>query len=391
MIGQPTKGKFLLVGRSIPKEAGGTMIIIKRLLENFSGDEVVVMGRSPYPPNILDNESKLHYSVIEIPFPHWKGFRIWRLLSIPLGIILGVFAILTKKIRVIVGFYPDMGSLSIAYFLSVITGKPLLCYFCDLYAENQKKGFHLWWANWLQPRVFKRAVKVFSVTDGMQLFYKETYGFDVVSLPTAINGTLPTDFKTLPVNGKFIIGYSGSIIKDRIDPMQALTAAIADNDHFEFRMFTPQSEGFLRKNKLWYKNTTRLFCSSRKELIEELSKCHLLYLPLTFKVGGDSNSVPQLATCFGTKCYEYFLSARPILSHCPEEYFTSSFFSENDCGYTLGSMEREQILDKLKEIEINYPTQGRAYVKNAIIVSKRFNGEKLAATFTDAINEAIIS
>lgn len=389
MKDNPIKGRALVVARTIPKESGGTMIVIRRLLDNFGGDEVIVMGRSPYKPAVLGNDKPLHYPVVEIPFPYWKGFRFWRLLSIPLGVALGIWTVLTKNIKVIVGVYPDMGSLSVAYFISVLTGRPLLPYFCDLYAENQKGGLHGKWAKWLQPKVFQRAVSVLAANDGMKEFYEKSYGIKVISLPTAINGEFPEKFELPAFKKPFIIGYSGSVVLDRLDPMQAMVQAVGDNPDYELRLFTPQKQDFLQKNGIWASNVKLRFCASQQELMNELGQCHLLYLPLTFKTGPGFNSVEQLATCFGIKSYEYFLSARPVLSHCPPSYFTSRFFEMNNCGFTLGQITVEEIRNTLEHIKASYLSQGRDYAGNAIKTATKFKGKALATEFTKALNEAI--
>lgn len=378
-----------MVARTIPKESSGTMIILRRLFDNFDCNELVVIGRSPYPPAMLKTDTELHYPAIEIPYPYQTRFRFWQLLSIPVGILMGLWTIWTKGIEVVVGIYPDRSSLTLAYFLSVLTAKPLLPYFCDLYAENQRTKWYSKWANWLQPQVFKRASVVLALTDGMKVFYEKQYGIHVSILPTAINGEFPVAVNLPPLGKPFVIGYSGSVVLDRLDPMQALVKAIGNNPDYELRIFSPQTKEFLQSNGIWADNVTQRFCTSQQELMEALSGCHLLYLPLTFKTGPGYNSIEQLSTCFGTKSYEYFLSARPILSHCPASYFTSTFFKDNSCGYTLDSNDPEIILRKLEAIQAEYNQKGGEFVKNALQIAEQFKGDGLAYKFTRQINDLL--
>lgn len=389
MKADPVKGRFMMVTRGLPAESGGTMIVIRRLLENFDADEVVVLGRTPYKKGVLKNERPLHYPIVKVPMVYWKGFRLWRILSIIFAVPIGLFSIWKYRVKIIVGVYPDMGSLTTAYILSTLSRKTLLAYFCDLYAENQKPGLHGMWAKYLQPRIFKRARKIIAVNEGMRSFYEEKYGIEPLCLPTAINGE-PSKNPILPeLKNTLIIGYSGSIVLDRLDPFQALIATVGNNPNYEIRIFTPQSEEYLRIHGLWANNVSRKFCRSQEELMEELAQCHLLYLPLTFKTGKGYNSIAQLATCFGIKSYEYFLSCRPVLVQCPKNYFTSTFFEENNCGYILGSIENEAILKKLGEIQQDYQSKASKLVENALMASQAFNGEKLAGMFTRTLNESI--
>lgn len=385
----PVNGKVLMVTRAIPVESGGTMIVIRRLLENFEKSEIVALGRRPYAPFVLKNEQLPNYPMVKIPMTYVKGYKVWRLLSILIGIPIGLYIIWRRNIKLIVGVYPDMGSLTLAYFLALLTRKPLIAYFCDLYAENQKDDWHGKWAKWLQPKVFKKAQKIIAVNAGMEQFYKEKYGIEPLCLPTAINGIISEKSELPKLSSPLIIGYSGSVVKDRLDPFQALIQAIGNNSDYEIRIFTPQSEMYLKSENIWANNVIRSFCTSQQELIKQLRKCHVLYLPLTFNTGAGYNSRAQLATCFGIKSYEYFLSERPILSHSPSDYFTSTFFLDNKCGYLLDRIEKENIISFLEELKIRYNQDAPYLVENALRAAKEFNGLTIAKKFTDTINTII--
>lgn len=375
--------KFLIVARSLPYVQGGTMIVLRRLIENFTKGEAYILGRRPFQ-NVVLNDTELNAHMTEIKVPRIKGYHLWMLLAVIPGIFKGLKLLKKHNIPVIIGVYPDAGSLLLSYFLHKISGKPYMAYFCDLYYENHKKGWKGALAKWLQPRVFKSAT-IIAVNDAVKIFYKEKYNVDSVLIQTAINQELPTNFTVLAVEDKFIIGYSGSIIFDRLDPMQDLIKAIGNNPKYEIRLFTTQTEEFLKANNLYANNVKLKFCKSVDELIAELQQCHLLYLPLTFKLS--KSTYEQLATCFGIKSYEYLLSCRPTFVHCPPEYFTSSFFADNNCGYCIGKVTPEELKQYIEEIINNYATTAPIYIKNGLIAAEQFKGDTLAGRLRNSVKE----
>lgn len=367
--------KFLIVARSLPVVLGGTMIVLRRLIENFNKGEAYILGRSPYQ-NVALDDVELNAHMTEIKIPKTKGYRLWMMLAIIPGIFQGLRVLKKHDIPVIIGVYPDVGSLLLSYFLHRISGKPLMAYFCDLYLENNNKGWQGFIARWLQPKIFKTA-EIISVNQAVQDFYKERYNKDSLLVQTAINQEFPEGFSLPKITDKFIVGFSGSIIEDRLDPMQDLIKAIGNDSKYEIRLFTSQSKEHLKEKHVFADNVKLKFCKSVNELIGELEKCHLLYLPLTFKE--TNNSYEQLSTCFGIKSYEYLLSCRPVFVHCPPNYFTSSFFVKNNCGYSLGKVSSKELKEFIeKKIVFDYEQQADKYVKNGLVAAKQFDGVLLA-------------
>jgi len=106
-------------------------------------------------------------------------------------------------------------------------------------------------------------------------------------------------------------------------------------------------EDYLKSIGLMNLNTTIKFCNTEEKLIGELKKCNLLYLPLTFDLKDDSYD--QLSTCFGIKSYEYIQSCRPILVHCPSDYYTSKFFREANAGVIVDRLDASFLENAIDE------------------------------------------
>ena len=69
-------------------------------------------------------------------------------------------------------------------------------------------------------------------------------------------------------------------------------------------------------------------------LLQRLSECDLLYLPLAFEDTG-SLTTDALQYSFPTKSLDYLLAGPPILVHCPAEFELSRFFRERECAHVL--------------------------------------------------------
>lgn len=390
MKGYPVKEKFLIVTRAIPPQKGGTMTIIHNLLATFTKDEVLLLG---WPPVSAREEAKTEipeypcYSIFSPPPSKIYAFaKFLRLISFLAGIIQGLRILFRRRIKIVVGVYPELRSLLLSFILAKMTGRKYLVYFCDLYAENQTRHGKTYrkFAIWLQTKIFKKAEKIMAVNTAMKDFYDKTYGIDSFLLPTILHGGLPASF-SLPAPGKpFVLAYSGSLIRDRFDPMLALWTVIRDDPNFELRLLTHQTAEHLKSWGFSGRNLKVKFCPSHQILLNELSACHAFYLPLTFKT--DYNSKEQLATCFGAKTYEYFQACRPVIVHCPPEYFTSVFFAKNQCGILIHTPNQDEIRKTLEKLRAEYATLAPQLVRNALTAARQFEGGKIAKSFTDLLN-----
>lgn len=379
--------RFLVVSYTVPVQASGTAIVIRRLLENFTPDEVVLLARRSGMKQQLDR-SALDYPIVEIPIPHgnYRGARYAMIFAVLLGILQGLWTIHRHNLKAIVTFFPDEGALLLGYFLHRITGLPFLPYFCDLYLEANRQDWQKSLAEWLQPRVLAAASPLIVVNAGMQAFFHEQYGLKNSLIPTAINQPIPDFRATTSVKSPMIIGYSGSVTSERLDALLTLVSAIKDDKRYELHYFTAQSQYQLEALGVWTSNARLDFARNSDELLLKLSKCDVLYLPLTFSA--NLNNVNQLKTAFGIKAYDYFLSQRPILVHSPQGYFTSQFFIDNDCGLVVNQRDTDLLLEALEKLRDDKQLCIHL-VKNALKVAEKFEGKRLSDKLRQILEEVV--
>src|SRR5262245_39481433 len=287
----------LVVAETLPVNAVGTSIVLRRLLENFRSDEVVLIARNPDRRNRLDSGSRRHpYHVIPALPAGIRGERYWRIASAVPGVAVGLAAIRRHRPAALLAMFPYEHALLTGYWLHLLSGLPLLAYFCDLYQEDRAHGWERRLANWLQPRVFKAAARVLAANQGMADYYRARYGMDVLALPACINAPIPEPAAPPAPGGRFVVGYSGNVNSTRIDSLRALVKAIGGDPAFAIHYLTPHAPDVLRAYGVWADNAQAAFVADEQELVRRLAACDALFLPLTFDP--EENSRDQMATCF---------------------------------------------------------------------------------------------
>jgi glycosyltransferase involved in cell wall biosynthesis len=377
-------GTSVFVCRSLANDGSGTPTVVRRLLQQLTVGEAVVIGR---PPN---RATRLPRDVIgvrqyKLPVPPngARGHRAWMLGGAIPGVAVGLGVIRRTRATEIVVVFPDEGSLLTGYLLHRITGLPLVAWFCDLYQEN-RRGWESQLAAWLQPRVFGAASIVLAVNEGMAEFYRDRSTVRVEVLPTALAsgvrevsppGLARTDGRT------FVLGYSGTVNDERVESLSLVASLVAEDPTLELRLFTGTGADYLSSHGIEGQRITRRFLAEG-ELLAALRECDVLLLPLTFDSKGSSRA--QLATCFGIKAYEYMLSGRPILIHCPKEFFTARFFVDHECGLVVGSSDREALAHGIQRLRRD-PALGARLAASAADAMTQFEGLRVANRFREIV------
>jgi Glycosyl transferase 4-like domain len=364
------------------------MTILRRLLENFSGDEVIVMGRPPHPKFMLKGGLP-PYPMVQIPSVSRliRGQRYWRLLSVATGIFTGMRVIRQYRPRAIVAMYPDDGSLLTGYLLHRWSGLPLLPYFCDLYLEDYRTGWHGRLARWLQPRVFRSARSVMAATGGLQEYFIKRYGLSTLCLPACVNEPIPHAVATKNPATPLVIGYSGTINATRVGSLKALLQVIGGDEGYRLRYFTPHTPQEIESAGVWDRNCSAEYIPDGERLVEKLGECDLLFLPLTFEA--TENSIEQLSTCFATKTYEYFLSGRPVLLHCRSEFAMARFFHLWQCGLVVTTPGPEGLKRAIDHLTSNAEVCAQL-TTNALRALVQFEGTLISNQLRKILTEVTI-
>ncbi len=380
-----TKNSFLAVSYSVPQLASGTPVTVRRFLKNFTSNEVVLIGR-PVKKNDRLEVEKLLFKVISLPtLPVGvRGERFWRIISVIPGIILGLYAIYRYKLKSILAFYRDEGSLLTGYLLHRLTNLPFFPYFFDLYQENYPNGFQGEMAKWLQPRVFNSAKKVIVLSEGIRKYYEEQYRISSFVLPHCSDNFSKKKPTKRKIKEEVIkIGYLGGVNFTRLYSLKLLTDAINNNNQYLIHYFTPTSKEYLKENDLLRSNVIVSYMPDDSQLINDLTMCDILFLPSSRDTGTHFFE-QQMLTGFPTKILDYFLCRRPILVHGQPDFFVTGFFEKYRCGHIVNGGSNK-IFEGLERLKLD-----QAYCEELIINANRaleyFDGVRISNDFRDILS-----
>jgi glycosyltransferase involved in cell wall biosynthesis len=374
----PHKRPILIVASALPYEATGTSIVARRLIDNLQEDEAVLLARAP--------SHRVHLTQRRLPIPsikvRWlplglRGERYWKVGGIIPAVVQGIMAVRRHRCGAILAMFPDELSLPTGYLLHRATGLPLIAYFCDLYLEDRDdRGWEKTIARWVQPRVLRAASRLITLNRGLEEYYRDRHGIVAVTVPTCINKPLAEGGLLAPPANPFRIAFSGNVNDTRIDSLRALVVAVGSDPGYALQYFTPQPPEELKALGVWAPNASAEFVADDASLVRRLSECDVLLLPLTFEVSGHSRD--QMATCLGTKLFEYFEAGKPVLVHCPADYYMARYFREAGCGLVVTDPSAAAIRTALKRLREDLALR-QDLVNKAFVAAREFEGPKVTA------------
>jgi hypothetical protein len=127
------------------------------------------------------------------------------------------------------------------------------------------------------------------------------------------------------------------------------------------------------------------FYSNRAEYLNTLKQQDILILALDWPDESPKHR-DELATIFPTKTPEYLASGRPILVHCPENYFLARFFREHNCGLVVAERCVDALERAVQSILKDSP-QVDIMRKSALTTAKLFCADRLASRFRVAVQD----
>ena len=382
-----SKVRFLLVSRSLPPRAGGAAVTMGNLLSLLERDEVVLLGEQVGSREPRTTMTTRHRRLSVPRLPSWRfNHYIGRWLNVPLTAAMAVWAVKRLDCQVILAVYPDDAFLLASYVAHRITKAPLLLHMHDLYAEQHFGLARQRLANWLQPRLFHHVSTVLALTAPMADFYRCRYGLEPVWLPRPVVISDDAEVAPQPAGDNFTIGVSGGIAHQNLDSLQRLAAAVKSKSGYRLRFLTPRSQQFLEAHGLWGDNVDASFASDPSELMAALRRCDVLFLGLCFDCHGLADV--EMATAFPTRTYEYLVSGRPVLVHCPGHYGLANFFRTYECGLIVDQPDAQSLVCALEQLQTDDMLRERL-ARNALQAAEAFRGERVVERLRAALVEAV--
>jgi len=301
---------------------------------------------------------------------------------------------LFKKTDIIIATSPQFFTTLTAFWLSIFKFKPWVFELRDLWPESivavgaMKKGFAIKMFEKLELFLYKRAVKIVSVTHS----FKENLirrGISQDKIEVVTNGANMEKFKPVPKNtelanklgleGKFVFGYIGTHgMAHGLDFILNCASEISDkNIHFLFiGDGAAKSELIAQKEKLNLKNVTFLDPVSKDEVAEYISITDAALVPLkksdTFK------------TVIPSKIFESAAMGKPILLGVEGE--SKGIIDKYNAGLCFEPENKTDFLGKVTEITNNKENY-TSFINGCAALAEDFDRKKLAENMYSIISE----
>ena len=369
--------RVLLLSCSVPPTLTGAAVVVANLAKQFSREEMVVVGERPRggPPIAWRREWPEIVSATAcwpLAWPY-RGMHWWRALQFPLLLLRCVRLIRKHRCTAILVVLGSEVFLLAGYLAAVCTGAKLLPYFHDTYVEN-RAGLSLWFARWLQARVFTKASHVFVMSEGMVELYRARYpSLKCSALPHSFNETLP-DYTPPPEPGTDVrFAICGTISESCEEATVRVCHAIAQVKGASLTFLSGTSSSSLKQLGV-LRDGVRHETVSPDEVVPRLRNADIAVLPLGFR---GPLSPEEYRTAFPTRTIEYLICGRPILAHAPVDWYLTRFLREHDCALLVTEPSVSSLLQAVEQLRGD-PALRTRLVRNALCAAEMFDARRVA-------------
>ncbi|MFV1980301.1 MAG: glycosyltransferase, partial [Rhodothermia bacterium] len=377
-------GTVLFVGL-MPPEPGGSSIVDRNLVACFAKNSVVVATAGNRERSAMQYEPEnLTYEVLTpVLYSRRVNHGLFRL-QVPVAT--RRLARIAREIdaRVIIGTHPTFHLLEIARRAARHAGIPWIAYLHDTLAEATRHFSQSKRIQRLQDAVFEEASHVLVMSEGMSAFYRDKYR---ELKTTALEHIYPMPVRTTspgpPAKSKAF--WAGNVYGINARSFSRLATA-GHEVGIEISMTSAKDLSTLERLGIDTSAIDCLYYPDWSDYHDALNEHEILLLALDWP---DESPIhrDELATIFPTKTPEYLASGRPILVHCPENYFLARFFREHGCGTVVCERSLGSIEEAFREIRAG-GSHIRAQTDNALAATSRFLPERIAGrlkTVVDAV------
>lgn len=361
---------------------GGTIAILNNLVEYFSPEEAILVGR----PHLLNDEQqwaahlpKLYHLNPLLP-PKGRTNKYRRLLG--MGRVERRLKQIAKAENCtrILTIFPDEFVMRAACNVSKQLDLPFYTWFHNTYLDN-RHGYWLKLAKRWQPEFFDHAKVNFVMSEGMRDYYREVYPH-IEFEPLEHGFVIPKVAYQAPPKpqGKIKFMFSGSLNESCLDASIRLFKHIIANPDYELHLFTSNTN-FLDEHGITGENVIRYGFIPLSEFIKKLPEFDVMLLPHGFE-GGQTEA--EYRTIFPTRTIPLLYSNRPILAHSPPHAFLSDFLKKRDCAEVVDVKDTNAIQTAIDTI-IHNENRRNQLVKNAIDTAPFFDVNRIGKKLKEII------
>lgn len=382
--------KFLVITKTIYPWPSGSAAIINNFAAGFDKEEMILVGQkhaSRSEEGWPENYPKLFYiKPPDLRLINGRGEKYFKWLKFFSAVNYVKNLVKKHRCNIVFGIYPDEFHVAVGLRVAKKLNLPFITWFHNTYLEEQN-GQKRQIANYLQPRIFKNAKLIFTMSKGLTDFYKKNYpnhefhtlkhGFQIPEFPKASNRSIDTE--------KVRFLFSGSLNESCRDATVRLFKAIQKVANWELHIYSGNPESDFLKHGISGPNVFFHGFVNLTDLEEQFENFDFMLLPHGFR--GKRSDV-EYQTIFPTRTIPLLYSGKPIIAHSPDGVFLTEFLEENKAAFTIKEEDEFVIQEKIDQL-LNDKNRREDLVENAFETAKQFDIKKNKQCFLDTIESKL--
>ena len=380
------KKNILFVTTFYPPNNTGASVVMSNLIKEL--DQDTVYGVVTWANSYKDKDETINGKIVHkiFNFQYLFNPRLWffvRRFTFNSEKRKVIKLIRREKITHVVGVYPDLDFLEISRSASEACDVKFYAYLHDTLAEGLSHKRYKNIAKVVQQNIFNSSHKIFVMSEGMKELFKNKYSVDTIPLLHSFSENIAKNKFNNDAVEKSIF-WGGAIYAINKETVLRVHAACQDLN-YTLTLSAANTPEKLANLGFENKNIEILPFLSREDYITVIGNQRALLLSIDWP---DESAVhkDELGTIFPTKTIEYLISGRPILVHCPEEYFLARFFKKYKCGIVLTDRDPQKIKEHIESV-LDDVEKLKVMVANAYKASKQFHISSVKSIFEDELED----
>ncbi len=371
---------LMVVTAAYPPRSSGTAVIMYNLLRVFSSQHIVLLTKNHSRKTgsmVVGDGHQPSYFSHQVSFSHRLNLRWQRLQALVVPHLIARRALRTGC-GAILGVFPDLMTIDIARRGAARARLPLVAYLHDTIVESFSEGKQRSMARRVQARLFKKATSIVVVNEGMAHLYKDRYGIVTPVIPHAFWDIDTATAATGEIENTIFFG--GNVYGINYRSMGRVAEAVRGIPGTRLVVASSKTRESVEKYGLKGESVELTFFGDRAEYIEALGRQGMLLVAINWPDESSVVGPDELATIFSTKIVEYLISGRPILAHCPEDYFVAKFIREKRCGVVVSERSPDRLRDEISGLLAD-ESRVRELAMNARRALEYFDGGRVSGLF----------
>lgn len=295
----------------------------------------------------------------------------------------GLHIIRTERIELLLATSDNGRALLLTFVLSLLSQRPYVLYFLDLYRWNQLGMVWSLFAHVFEPVLFRYAKTIFVMGDGHRALYEQKYGTRF-SYTVIRNCPLPSapHIRKERSGPPYTILYSGNVYWPQEQAIRNLIQAVTTIElDVRILLYTPRH---LSRFEAEFKDTSRVqFCSASQEAMADIqNNADILFLPLSFNT--EAREVIEMAV--PGKTAEYLMAGRPILVHAPPYAFLSTYAKEKQFAHVVDTADIEMLQAGIRRLILDTDYARKLTANARTLFKEEYDDTKNAVRLKERID-----